>query len=474
MKKSLLILLLTVFLQGCTLHPDYTRPCVEVPPNWKESANETSAYANYDWWQQFGDPILDELILEALANNNDLKVAMCRVCEFIGRLQVVQSKMYPQINALGSGVRQEIPVDVTALPPGVPRIFNQFDLIFSASYEVDLWGKIYSATEAAEASLFAEVEARRTVVLTLVSSVASTYILMRQYDMQLDISNQTYDSRVASYNLAKARYQGGLTSELEVKQAQAEMETAAAQVLQFEILIAQQENLLSVLIGTYPQCLDRGMRLDQLILPVDVPAGLPSELLEQRPDIIQAEFNLISANAIIGVARAQFFPSISLTGNYGWESLTLGHLFTKPAEMWNYGISIAQPLFTGGNLTGQLRIAEAQKCEAYYQYFQTVLIAFKEVEDALIAHRNSKELEIVGTYRVKALRDALNLANLQYNNGQTDYLNVLDVQRNLFASQLDLAVEQSNVYLSLIDLYKALGGGWVIEADNIALQEPCN
>lgn len=469
MKRFFIFLLL---LTGCTLSPRYERPPVEIPNNWRSLYNESTSNTNYTWWEQFGDPVLIELVDEALENNNDLKTAMCRVCEFIGRLEVVQSKMFPQINAFASGVRKEIPADVTALPPGVPRVFNQYDLIFSASYELDLWGKIYSATEAARAELMAQVNARRTVVVTLVSSVASTYILMRQYDMQLDISRQTLVSREEAYKIARARYLGGLTSELEVRQAEAERQTAAAQVLNFETLVAEQENLLSVLIGRPPQCMDRGMRVNEMFVPFNLPAGIPSEILDQRPDIMQAEDNLIAANASIGVARANFFPSITLTGQYGGESLVIGHLFSNPAKMWNYGIAIAQPLFTGGFLTGQLKIAEAIKCEAYYQYFQTVLNAFREVEDALIAHENFKKLDIVTKERVNALKEALHLANLQYNNGQTDYLNVLDAQRNLFAAQLDYAQALSNTLLSLIEIYRSLGGGWVVEADSIATN--CN
>jgi multidrug efflux system outer membrane protein len=428
-KYSLLIVVLTVVLFGsCTLHPPYRRPCVEVPETWRIPVDESLSYCNYGWWEQFGDPQLNGLILEALEQNKDLKVAIARVYQFMGQLQVVNSAFYPQINATGSGSRQEVPVGFSPLPLEIKRTSDDFILQLNASYELDIWGSIRSASESALAQLFAQVEARRTVVLTLVSSVASSYIELKQFYKQLDISRQTHKSRSESYDLALVRYHGGLTSELEPKQAKAEMETAAAQVIQFERLIALQENLISVLIGHPPQSIDSGLSLDELYMAFDVPAGIPSQILGQRPDILQAEWNLISANAEIGVARAQFFPNISLTGFYGNESFELSSLFTGPSRMWLYGVAFLQPIFTGGMLIGQLNVAEAEKWEAYYQYQQVVLTAFKEADDALISHQKSLELLKVTRLRVEALVDALSLATLQYNNGQVDYLNVLDAQ----------------------------------------------
>ena len=462
------IILMMSLLISCTLHPRYTRPSVEEKKSWRIPVNESLSYCNFSWWELFGDPYLNGLILEALENNNDVKAAFARVCQYAGQMQIVNSDFFPKIYGSGTAERQKYPIGFNPVALDLKRVSNQFVSLFNASYDLDLFGKIRSASESSFAQLSAQIEARRTVILNLVASVAISYIQLKTYWKQLDISKKTYKSRLESYDIALLRYHGGLTSELEPKQQLAEMELAIAQVIQFEELISEQENLLSVLLGHSPQSIKEGVPLDNLILTLNVPAGLPSEILDQRPDIKQAEWNLISANADIGVAKAQFCPDISLTGFYGNESLQLKTLFTGRNTMWMYGASILQPIFTGGMLIGQLKVAEALKLEAYYLYYQTVLNAFKEVDDALIANQKSQELLVVQKRRVQALSDALNLAKLQYDNGQVDYLNVLDAERYLFNSQLDAAGVQGNTFISLVNMYKALGGGWVIEAESWA------
>jgi outer membrane protein, multidrug efflux system len=468
--RIVLLFVTIILFPGCTLHPRYKRPCNEVPEHWRVPFDESSSYVNFAWWEQFQDPVLNCLIAEALANNKDLKVAIARVYEFYGQFLVATSGLYPQINGTFQALRQEVSIALTPFPSEFKRTFNDFNCLLNASYDIDIWGRIRSGSEAAWARLLAQEDARQVVVLTVVSSLATAYIQMLQYDKQREISIRTYESRKKSYELAVARYEGGLTSELEVKQAESLMEGALVQVIEFEILIAQQENLISIIIGHPPQYIARGRNLDSLILPVEVPAGLPSEILEQRPDILRAEQELVAANAQIGVARAQFFPDISLTSYYGNESMDLHNLFTAPARTWLYGASLLQPFFTGGNLIGQLQVATAVEREAYYAYQQTVLNAFREVEDALISHTRTKDLVVVEKRRVEALRDALRLANLQYENGQVDYLNVLDTERFLFAAELDLAFEESKLFLTLVNIYKALGGGWVVEADQQAFE----
>lgn len=463
-------ILIALLVQSCLVHPNYCRPPLEVPETWRISVDESSSYANCRWWEQFGDPVLNSLIKEALENNRDLKVAISRVYEFYGNLMIARSELYPQINVTTERLRQHNSIATGGSIPGTPRTFNEFILLFNGSYDLDIWGKIRSASEAALAQLLASIEARRVVVSTLVTSVATSYILLRQYDKQLQISEQTLKSRQESYNIANARYHGGLTSELDARQAEADVESAAVELTRYEILIAQQENDLSVLIGHPPQAIVRGLSLDDLALPLDVPAGIPSEVLNQRPDILEAEQKLIAANAEIGVAQAQFFPDITLTGYFGNESFHLKDWLTSPAQTWQYAITLLQPLFTGGLLTGQLEVAEAQKYEAYYAYQQTVLVAFKEVEDALISHQKTKEIVNIQKRRVTALKEALHLATLQYNNGEVDYLNVLDAERNLFAAQLDLARFEADTFSTIISLYKALGGGWIADSDNQALQ----
>lgn len=467
--KWVFLIAFACLIQGCVLYPKYERPFVEIPPAWRIPTDESATYANIDWWKQLNDPVLNCLIDEALENNRDLKVAIARVFAFEGQLSIVRSNLYPQISGSLSGLRQESSLYIAPPSQGFPRIYDVYTCLLNASYDLDIWGEIKSASDAALAELLGSIETRRTVVLTVVAAVSSSYILMRQYDMQLDISKKTYESRKESYDLAVARYEGGLTSELEVKQAEAEMETAAAQILNYQLLVAEEENLLSILVGHAPSAITRGLSIEQFTMPNQIPAGIPSDILEQRPDISAAEYRLKAANAEIGVARAQFLPSFSLTGEYGNASLQLKKLLTSPAATWQYATEITQPIFTGGRLTGQLEVAQAEKCEAFYLYQEVVLTALKEVDDALIEHKLSLELIKVQARKVSALTEALHLAQLQYDNGQVDYLNVLDVQRSLFAAQLELAEGQSFTFLSLVNIYKALGGGWVIEADAQAL-----
>lgn len=460
MSKFLISFLLLVSLSSCLLRPKYTPPYVDVPSEWRTESDPESVTANLWWWKQFQDPVLNELIVIAIANNYDLKVAVARVDEYYGRLGVVSSQLYPQINLTGLGIRQEVTLRTSPPTPPQFRYFNTFSTVLNTTYELDIWGRVHSATDAALAELLAQVEAQRTVVLTLVSATAGSYVRLRQFDKQLVIARQTYESREKSFRLAVIRHEGGLTSEMEVKQAESEMQTALLRIKDFELAIAVEENQLSVLLGWNPTSIMRGNTLDELTLPPCVPAGLPSDLLHQRPDILQAEDILMATGSRIGEAKAAFFPQISLTAAFGYQSTELGNLFTSQAELWQYGLSLIQPIFTGGRLTAQLEIARAQNREALFTYFNTIINAFKEVDDALIAHQKSLELVAIQQKQVGVLKDYLQLANKQYNAGQIEYLNVLDAERKLFESQLSLVQLQGDSFLTLIDLYKALGGGW--------------
>jgi outer membrane protein, multidrug efflux system len=463
MDKIFHIALIFIIFVSCTFQPPVPIAVVNVPSEWRFQASEESVWNNIRWWEQFEDPVLSDLIKEALENNRDLKVAIDRIYQFAALLGIARSQLYPQIDLTGSAVRQELSIDVSPLPLGFRRITNEYTYLFNLSYEVDIWGKVRSAVDSAYADLRGSIYIERGVVLTLISAVATSYIQLRQFDKQYEVAKETVQSRTDSYKLAKLRYEEGLTSELEVFQAESEIENAAAQMVQYEILIPQQEDLLSVLLGRAPGTIERGDLLSEIKLPPVVPAGLPSSLLEQRPDLLAAEESLISANAQIGVAVANFFPQISLTGFYGGESLELRHLFTKRARTWLWGGNFVQPLFTGWLLTNQLREAEAITLEALHSYESAILNAFKEVDDALIAHEKSKELFEIQTKRVSANTNYLYLAILRYNNGQTDYLNVLDAERNLFNSQLDYVSAQANCFLTIIALYKALGGSWLCD-----------
>lgn len=494
----LCLFLFSTILFSCTFYPKYERPCLEIPEQWRVQSDEASTIANIRWWEQLQDPVLNDLIKEALYENNDLWIATARIKEFRARLGIVNSQFYPQIAAQGNVSRQRVSQTIpgmggfggegtssgggdenflAGLLPGFGQISpysNNYLALLAASYEVDLWGRIRSASSAAYADLLVSIEARRTVILSVVASVSGAYIQLRQYDLQMMISLQTAKSRKYSLELATVRYEEGLTSELEVKQAASEYDQALLQVIKYKTLIPQQENLLSVLIGHPPQAIQRGRSVEQWVLPPQVPAGIPADILEQRPDIQEAEEQLIAANYRIGEARALFFPDITLTGNYGNESAFLHQLFTGPSLSWQWMANLLQPVFTGWRITSTVDLTKAQKEEALYNYQQTILTALREVDDALIAHQNAKEAVIVERNNVKDLVDYLALSTLQYENGLVDYLYILDAQRRLFEAQLQQAEVEATVFLTLVNIYKALGGGWVVDAENIMLTHDCN
>ncbi len=482
-------------LHSCVLYPRYKRPCMEMPEHWRFASDESSTIVNIRWWEQFDDPVLNQLIQETLENNNDIRIATARIAQYRAIVGIVRSAQFPQIDAQATFSRQRISqttanniffagegfdavdgdnalADVISNFGQVSPYSNDYLTVLTASYEFDLWGKLRSATYASFADLLGQIEARRTVILSMVSSVAADYMLLRQYDLQLNISIQTLKSRQESFELAKVRFEEGLSSELEVKQAAAEREEAAIQVIEFETRISKQENLISVLIGHPPRAIQRGQPVDGWQMPPEVPTGLPVNLLEQRPDIRQAEQQLIAANFRIGEARAQYFPDFNLTGYYGFESAELSDLFTSPSRTWQWMINALQPLFTGGRITSQVDLTQARKQEAVYNYLQVILTALQEVNDALIEHRNSKRSLQVEYERMRDLEEYLHLARLQYQNGLVDYLNVLDAERRLFGSQLNLARNQAEVFITLVNIYKALGGGWVIDAENL-MQGDC-
>jgi len=458
-------ILLLVLLTGCNLAPRYHQPCMEMPESWRTETNDCSTAANMRWWQQFGDPILDDLIVAALQNNKDLQVAAWRVCEFYAQFEVARSPLFPQISGQAEGIKQKLPTGTLFFPPEIDPITPQYTFAFNLDYEIDFWGKIRNQSKAACAELLASVENRRTVVLGLVGAVAEAYILLRQLDQELQIAYQTLEDRAEALEIARDRFEGGLTSEIQVTQAASVYEETQAVITLIIQGIAEKENLLSLLIGENPTAICRGRTLNQFEMPVQIPAGLPSDLLCRRPDILQAENLLIAANAQIGAARAAFFPEISITGLYGAGSFDLKKLFSTASRVWQIGADVFQNIFTGGRLTGDLHIANAQKMEALYSYEQTVLNAFREVDDALVVQKQSRERIVIEERRVADIQQYLSLSWLRYYNGQADYLTVLDAQRELFRAQIDLTQAQGALFVSVVELYKALGGGWVLDAD---------
>ncbi len=380
------------FLSSCNFKPQYTRPEMDVPENYRFGEDDNEQYANLQWWEQLGDPVLNDLIQTAVQNNQDLQVATARVLEFYARYQVVFSQFFPQISINPTIDRLKASNDVDFQPPSkfIPRINTLYQTFLLVSYELDFWGRIRNATESAKANYLAQIDARNTTILTIITSVAKAYVALLEFDYQLEISKLTYESRMESWRIAKLRYDAGLISEMEVKQAESEAEGAEVQIKNFEAFVPEQENLISVLIGSVPGPIKRGPLLTQTQLPV-VPMGLPSDLLENRPDIMQAEENMISANAQIGVARAAFFPTLTLTGAQGQKTTDFDKFFKSSASAFDWGAGALQYLYTGGRLTGQLNEAEAVFLETVHSYQQTVLTAFQEVSDALIAHQKAKE-----------------------------------------------------------------------------------
>ncbi|MDY0187080.1 MAG: efflux transporter outer membrane subunit [Syntrophus sp. (in: bacteria)] len=466
-KKTIFSLLTALFLTGCMVGPDYRRPAIESPPAWNIEEKEAKDTANSSWWQQFNDPVLNALIEESLKNNVDLRIATARIDEYVGRYWVWRSGLFPQIGGYAEAGRSRVSEEGSA--PLSPQVKNPADFyqgVLNGSWEIDLWGKLRRATEAGRADLLATEEARQGVILSLVSAVANGYISLRNFDKQREIAVRTAKVREESYKLFNQRFEGGVISELELNQVKSEYEQALATIPQIEKQIVFQENGLSQLIGKNPGPIARGKSMDELILPV-VPAGLPSDLLEKRPDIRQAEQSLVAANARIGVARAQYFPTLSLTGFFGWASEDLSNLFAGPAKIWNWGGMMTAPIFTGGAVRGQVMSAEAIRQQALFNYRNTIQTAFREVEDSLIDQRRTREQLEAQQRQVDALRETARFARIRYDNGYTSYIEVLDAERSLFSAELTYAQTQGILFSALVNLYKAMGGGWVVEADKL-------
>ncbi len=459
-------------LGGCLLGPNYSRPAADAPATYRFAAGETAETANTAWWEQFNDPVLNDLIAAALAGNKDVKIAAARVDQFLGQFATTRAGLFPQVAAGFDAQRQRASVaGLPTLPAGVSPVFNTLEPTLSASWEIDVFGKVRRETEAARASLLASEEGRRATILSLVASVATSYINLRDLDQQLDIAKTTTESRAESVQVFTARFKGGDVSQMELAQSQSEYEASLATIPQLEAQIAQQEDALSILLGRNPGDIIRGRAISDLAMPA-IPAGLPSDLLERRPDLLQAEQNLVAANALIGAARALYFPSISLTGLFGSASGEFSKLFTGPARIWAFAGSVTMPIFTAGSISGQVRQAEAQQQQALFQYQQAIQSAFQEVDDALISVQKSREQLVIQQRQVDALRTYARLARLRFEGGYTSYIEVLDAERSLFNAQLSYTQTNGVVFNSLVALYKAMGGGWVVTAEQMTQKSP--
>ncbi len=457
-------------LAGCTVGPDYQRPEVAVPASFRYAPQAVAQSPDVEWWKRFGDPVLDGYIVEALAHNRNLQVAVASVEQAAGVLTTTRSPLFPQLSYQGQGARQRYSErGGTVVSNFIDNPQTSYQVLAGASWELDLWGRVRRLTESARASLLATDDARRGVVLSLVASVATTYLQLLGLDEQLEIANRTLATYGQSVKLYEMQNRYGQVSKMQVEQARSQYETAAAQIPAIRTQIAQTENALAILLGRNPGPIARGKPLETLALPL-VPPGLPSELLERRPDLMQAEQQLVAANAQIGAAKAQYFPTISLTGALGSASTQLSDLFKGPAGVWSYGGAIVGPIFTGGAIAGQVAQAEAQQRAALANYELAIQNAFADVENALAANANLADQLAAQTRLVRALSEYARLARLQFNGGYTSYTTVLQAEQQLFPSELNLATIRAQLYGSLVNLYKALGGGWVDQADGLAPQ----
>jgi multidrug efflux system outer membrane protein len=459
---SLLVLLL---FQGCLVGPDYRRPDVAVPANWRTGPAQQRSMADLAWWEVFDDSVLQELVSTALVANRDVQVAVARIFEARAQLGIARAALFPQVEA-GASYYYTRPFSrnsyfLDSFPAGVePPTGHDIQTDVDFSFELDLWGRLRRATEAARADLLASEDSWRSVLITLIADVARTYFDVLELDQELEISRRTLETRRASLDLQRRRAERGLATQLDVQRATAEVAVAAAAVPDVERRIAQTENAMNVLLARTPGAVPRGAALDAQRMAPEVPAGLPSDLLERRPDVRQAEQNMVAANARIGQAKADYFPRISLTGIFGVESMSLSDLFTGGSRVWQAGPTMTVPIFTAGRIGSNVRANEAREQLALAQYRQTIERAFREVDDALIFHQKVRDIRAEEARRVDATRQALYLATLRYERGLSTYLDVLDQQRQLFRAELDLASTTRDQLTAVVLVYKALGGGW--------------
>ena len=461
-------LVASLVLAGCMVGPDYQRPAVDAPADYRFAASEARDAANTSWWRQFGDPVLDGLIDEALAHNWGVRIAAANVEAAAAVLTQARAPLFPQIGYSGQGLRERFSEDTTAPVPGSfrnPR--SELQVLAGASWEIDLWGRVRRQSEAARAQLLATEEARRGVILSLVGTVASSYVELLGLDEQLVVAKKTQGAYKESLRLFELQFKHGQVSEMAVAQARSQYETATAQIPGIERQIAKLENAMSILVGRNPGPIARGKTIKTLAGPA-IPAGLPSQLLERRPDILQAEQQLIAANALIGAARALYFPSISLTGALGSTSSQLSNLFSGPARTWNFAGSLIGPIFTAGAISGQVAQAEATQKAAADNYRQVIQSAFADVSNALIDRQKLVEQLAAQQKLVAALRDYSRLSRLQYDEGYVPYSTVLQAEQQLFPAELNLAATRAASLSALVSIYKALGGGWVDEAAALA------
>ncbi len=465
--RNFLVLAATaaLFAAGCAVGPDYQRPAVSAPTAHRTAASDTNAMAGTNsfgdlgWWAVFQDPQLTAYIGDALTNNWDIKIIASRVLQAEAALRLARSQFFPNISAGADYVTTRTSQNGPTSLSNPQRDYTDVAVGMSA-YEVDLWGKIRRGNEAARARYLATAEAQRTVRQTLVAQVATAYLGLLELDYELEIALRTYQVRTNSLALTAAREEGGVAALQDVAQARILVYSAEASIVDIQRQREQQENALSILLGRNPGAIQRGAGFNNQQVRAEVPAGLPSSLLERRPDIRFAEQNLVAANANIGQAKAAFYPQVTLTGFYGFQSVALSDLFTSGSRAWQFGPAVSVPLFTGGRLRANLKSTQAQYEEALADYQRTVQNAFREVSDGLIAYQRTREFAARQEQRTQANREAASLAYIRYDGGVTSYLEVLYNEQELFSAELNLAQARLSELLSVVQLYRALGGGW--------------
>jgi multidrug efflux system outer membrane protein len=450
-----------ILLAGCRVGPDYHRPAIETPGAFIYEPEHVTATADVEWWRLFGDPVLNQLIAEGLANNKNIKIAAANVEQAGAVLISTRSPLFPQINYQGTASRNRVSeLGPSALPAGVHNPIDAYQVLAGASWEIDLWGRIRRLTESAQANLLATQDARRGVILSLLTSIATDYLVLRGLDEQLAIAQRTETTYGQSLRSMELKYQYGRVSQMNVAQARARYEAAVTQIPQIQTNIAVLENAISILLGRNPGEIPRGKSIFELTLPT-IPGGLPSELLERRPDLLQSEQQLVAANALIGAAKAEYFPTISLTGATGYSSLELSNLFKGPARTWNYGGSVTGPIFTGGLVYGQVKQARAAERAAELSYEAAIQSAFADVDNALISQQELvKQLEAQERL-VTALKSYTLLSQYLYEGGREPYSTVLQAEEDLFPAELNRAMERADLYVGIVSIYKAMGGGWI-------------
>jgi multidrug efflux system outer membrane protein len=459
-KLSAIFILVAIFsLTGCMVGPDYQKPVIDTPDRFRFSDAEAEAVVNLKWWELFNDPVLDSLVEIAMKDNKDVRIAASRIDEARASLGFTRADLYPAFDIEAGAVRGNF-------AGGRLSEFtdNNFFISPVMNWEIDFWGKLRRATESARADLMATQYSMRTIQISLISEVVSTYFMLLDFHQRLEISRQTLESRLESLDIIEKRFSHGIIPEIDVNQSQIQKEEAAAAIPVFERLIAKAENALSILLGKFPGEIKKGVDLYHQTIPPDIPVGLPSTLLERRPDIIRAEYDLRAQTEQIGVAEALRLPAISLTGSAGYASTELASV-TTDGFGWSIGANVFGPIYHFNKNKLRVEIQEERTKQAMYQYENTILFAFRDVSDSLTDIQTYKKQISSVEKKLAAAKNADRLAKLRYDKGVSSYLEVLETERSLFSVGLELSDLTQQYYNSYVRLYKSLGGGWLSEEE---------